>query len=48
MVKDATASILEMHSIPAAVSKDLTGVFPGEQIDNSSHQEADTPAAAQS
>lgn len=48
MVEDATASILEMHSIPAAVSKDLTGVLPVEQIANSSHQEAVTPAAAPS
>lgn len=31
MVKDATASILEMHSIPAAVSKDLMAALPEEQ-----------------
>lgn len=27
-VKDATASILELHSIPAAVSKDLLAFLP--------------------
>lgn len=27
-VKDATASILELHSIPAAVSKDLSALLP--------------------
>lgn len=48
MVKDATAGILEMHSIPAAVSKDLTGALPGEQIAHSSHEEAAAPADAQS
>ena len=48
MVEDATASILEMHSIPAAVSKDLRSALPGEQTANSSHSEADAPADAQS
>ena len=48
MVEDATASILEMHSIPAAVSKDLTAALPGERIANSSPPEAVVPADAQS
>ncbi|KAL0022757.1 hypothetical protein WJX77_012242 [Trebouxia sp. C0004] len=30
-VKDATASILELHSIPAAVSKDMLALLPGVQ-----------------
>lgn len=27
-VKDATASVLELHSIPAAISKDLSALLP--------------------
>ena len=47
MVKDATVSILEMHSIPAAVSKDLTAALSGEQPANSSHSVDVAPAAVQ-
>lgn len=36
MVEDATASILEMHSIPAAVSKDLMAAVPAKQPANDS------------
>ena len=45
MVQDATANILELHSIPAAVSKDLAAVFPKEQSNRSSLLTEDTAGA---
>ena len=45
MVQDATANILELHSIPAAVSKDLAAVLPEEQSNHSSHLTEGTAGA---
>ena len=47
MVQDATANILELHSIPAAVSKDLAAVVSEEQSNNSSELTEDTAGALQ-
>ena len=37
MAQDATADILKLHSIPAAVSKNLVAILSEEQPHNSSH-----------
>lgn len=47
MVQNATANILELHSIPAAVSKDLAAVLLDERFDNSSRVPGDIAGARQ-
>ena len=41
MVNEATASILEMHSIPAQVSKDLFDLLPDSESSNPLEQTMD-------